>query len=50
MRFTDDFKPKSVDSSQPGRMKVNGEEVSVSLPTMQVIHDTGCGKVLFYII
>jgi ELL-associated factor len=30
-----DFKPKSVDVSQPGRMKVNGDEVSVSLPVSQ---------------
>ena len=32
----DDFKPKSVDSSQPGRLKVEGEEVTVSLPLFQV--------------
>ena len=33
----DDFKPKSVDSSQPGRLKVEGEEVTVSLPLFQVL-------------
>ena len=32
----DDFKPKSVDPSQPGRLKVEGEEVTVSLPLFQV--------------
>ena len=31
-------------------MKVNGEEVSVSLPTMQVINDSNCGQSLSHII
>lgn len=34
--LADDFKPKSVDSSQPGRLKVKGDEVSVFMPVLQV--------------
>ena len=32
----DDFKPKSIDPTQPGRLKVKEDEVSVFMPVMQV--------------
>lgn len=33
---SDDFKPLSVDHAKPGRLKVVGDEVNVSLPVVQV--------------